>query len=165
MTKIDAIVFAPAVRRKLAEKVAAYYQEQLHQDDDELRYLQDEIKRVDGVINNLVKAVEAGQATSTLLTQMDRREQERNTLLGRLAQLESQEKMIVTPDQVEAYLAELQSSTQRENEDQLKALVQDFVERVVVKKNNLEVRLKISLVTDGSGGAYTMVTKIKLPLR
>ena len=165
LKKIDASIFAPAVRRKLAEKVAAYHQEQLHQDDDELQYLRGEIKRADGVIQNLVKAVEAGQATSTLLTQMGRREQERNTLLGRLAQLESQEKMIVAPEQVEAYLAELQSSTQRENEAQLKALVQDFVDRVVVKKTNLEVRLKISLVTDGSGGAYTMVTKIKLPLR
>lgn len=52
--------------------------------------------------------------------------------------------------------------TAKENESQLKALVQKFVNRVVVFETDLEIELRVSLVAIGSGGVYTVATKLAI---
>jgi len=94
---------------------------------------------------------------------MERREQERNELLARLTRLETQKDLTLTAGQIEEYLGEMHRTlTAKENESQLKALVQKFVNQVVVFETDLEIELRVSLVAIGSGGVYTVATKLAI---
>ncbi|RKO67799.1 hypothetical protein [Desulfofundulus salinus] len=72
-----------------------------------------------------------------------------------MKRLDCQEELNIGRKEVEAYLDELYSRFKnKEGGEQLKSLAQQFVETMVVYEEEIEVILKITLVTGGGGGPY-----------
>lgn len=82
--------------------------------------------------------------------------------------LEKQESLNLSKEEVEAYIEnyyrQFIRAREEKDDERLKPIVQNFVEKVVVYEEEIEVVLKITLVgplvTDGGGGAYWTVTKV-----
>lgn len=78
--------------------------------------------------------------------------------------LERYESLSLSRNEVGAYIENYYSqfirAREEEDDELLKPIVQNFVEKVIVHEEEIEVTLKITLVTDGGGGAYWTVTKV-----
>jgi site-specific DNA recombinase len=167
LAEIERSFFAPEVRPLLVEKIFDFYKQQRVKNRDEIGYLEREYRRLQTAIANLVRLVEQGKATDSILEQLAQREKEKRMVEEELERLSRQEELDIGRKEVEAYLDELQNRFKnREDEEQLKSLVQQLVEKVIVYEEEIEVILKITLVTGGGGGPCWTVTKvIKCPAR
>lgn len=143
-------------KEELAEMVLEYYNKHKGNDNAEKDCLEEELKKVKKTLDNLVKAIESGRMSEVILTQIEKREEELNTLKSRIAELDNKDGLNLGKKEIVAYLEALHK--QMENEEQLKSLVNTFVDSVTVGTADIVVVLKV-LVTDGGGGAYPTVTK------
>jgi site-specific DNA recombinase len=152
LDEIDKI-FAPDVRPTLVKKTIDFYHQLYNQSGDEKKYLEKELKRVQTAINNLLRLIEQGQASDALVQQLSRREQEAALLQQDLDRLSARTAIMLTQKDVELYFESLyQQFKDKENEELLKHLVQQFVAKVTVFEDEIKVDLKIVLVTIGGGG-------------
>lgn len=161
LAEIEKSIFAPEVRPLLVDKLLDFYKQQKSKARGEIEHLQREYKRLQTAIANLVRLIEQGKATDAIIGQLAQREKEKKLVEEELGRLGRQEELNIGRKEVEAYLDELENRFKnREDEEQLKSLVQQLVEKVIIYEEEIEVILKITLVTDGGGGAYWTVTKI-----
>ncbi|WP_051273604.1 recombinase family protein [Desulfotruncus alcoholivorax] len=162
LDEIDQSIFAPDVRTVLVDKILDFYNQLFSQSDDETRYLEKELKRVQTAINNLLRVIERGQASEALVEQLARREQEAALLQQELDRLAARAAISLTRKDVEQYLDDLyERFKDKENEEQIKPLVQQFVDNVTVFEDEIKVVLKIFLVTSGGGGPLVDVCTVK----
>ena len=161
LQEIEQTIFAPEVREEFTEKVLDYYVSNTKKDNSERDYLEKEIAKINIVIGNLVKAIESGNISNVVMEQLQSRENELVMYKNRLRELDAQQEFEFGRDEIMAYLEHLEKQfKETENEEQLKSLVQQFTEKVVVHEDRFDIVLKIVLVTNGGGGAYLTVTKI-----
>ncbi|MBF7081710.1 hypothetical protein IT084_01770 [Desulfallas sp. Bu1-1] len=148
------------VRPALVEKIFGFYNQLSSQSDGETKYLEKELKRVQMAINNLLKLIEQGQTSEALVEQLSRREREAALLKQELDRLTARTAITLTRKDVNRYLDDLyERFKDKENEESIKPLVQQFVDNVVVFEDEIKIVLKIFLVTDGGGGPYFIITK------
>jgi len=81
--------------------------------------------------------------------------------LARMAEMEAAAATsAVNKQTVSDYLDKMKELIKNKNDEEtMKHLINQFVDRVILFKNDVEVILKI-LVTDGGGGAYRAISKI-----
>jgi len=153
LEEIDQSIFAPGVRPALVKKIIDYYNQLFNQSDDEAKYLEKELKRVRTAIGNLLRLIEQGQVSDALVQQLTRREQEAARLQQDLEKLAARTAINLTRKDVEHYLEGLyEQFKDKENEELIKLLAQQFVAKVTVFEDEIKVDLKIVLVTIGGGG-------------
>lgn len=153
LDEIEQSIFSPSVRPALVEKIFGFYNQLSSQSDGETKYLEKELKRVQTAINNLLKLIEQGQTSEALVEQLSRREQEAALLKQELDRLTARTAITLTRKDVNRYLDDLyERFKDKENEESIKPLVQQFVDNAVVFEDEIKIVLKIFLVTDGGGG-------------
>ncbi|MBW2672752.1 MAG: recombinase zinc beta ribbon domain-containing protein, partial [Deltaproteobacteria bacterium] len=161
LSEIETSIFAPEARPMLTEKILEFYKQQKGKVKTEADYLKREYRRLQTAIGNLLRLIEQGKATDSVLEQLKQREEEAGLIGRELDRLDKQESLEIGRKEIEEYLDGLYKQFKdRENEEQLKSLVQQFVEKVTVFEEEIEVTLKITLVTGGGGGPYLTVTKV-----
>lgn len=153
LDEIEQSIFSPSVRPALVEKIFGFYNQLSSQSDGETKYLEKELKRVQTAINNLLKLIEQGQTSEALVEQLSRREREAALLKQELDRLTARTAITLTRKDVNRYLDDLyERFKDKENEESIKPLVQQFVDNAVVFEDEIKIVLKIFLVTDGGGG-------------
>ena len=104
-------------------------------------------------IENLLLAVEQGSAPGPLLKQLAAREREALAIKNELDRLRHREEVTLSREDIERYLDGIfRQFEDKKSEERLKPLVRQFVEKVIVFEDRIEVVLKIVLVTAGVGG-------------
>ncbi len=153
LDEIDKSIFASDVRPALVNKIIDFYSQLFSQSNNEAKHLEKEFKRVQTAINNLLQVIERGQVSEALLEQLSRREQEAALLQQELNRMAARTAITLTKKDVERYLDDLyEKFKDKENEELIKPLVQQFVNNVTIFEDEIEVVLKIFLVTNGGGG-------------
>ena len=171
LNQMERDIFRPETRSELVEKLFEFHKNQRKNVKSEAVYIKKEYSRVQRAIGNLLRLVEQGKATDSIIEQLNQREKEKAILAAEIDRLEAQESLDLNREEVEAYIEnyyrQFVRAREEKDDEQLKPIVQDFVERVVVYEENFEVTFKIKpLVTGGGGGVYWTVTKvIKYPRR
>lgn len=153
LEEMEQNIFSPEARDVLADKVLNFYQSSNERYNAQKNYLERELNRVDTAIKNLMRILESGNISSAVLDQLKTREEEKLMLQGQLMELSKQVEMEYTKEDVLNYLEALyQQFKEKENDEQLKPIVQQFVNLVTIFDEEVEVDMKIVLVTSGGGG-------------
>ncbi|MGB9903485.1 MAG: recombinase family protein [Desulfotomaculales bacterium] len=168
LDEIEREIFAPEARPVLIEKLFEFYKNQRKNAKSEADYAKKEYSRVQRAIDNLLRLIEQGKATDSVIEQLKQREKEKAIIEGELEKLERQESLNLSREEVEVYIEhyyrQFVLARERKDDERLKPIVQNFVEKVIVHEEEIEVTLKITLggplVTNGGGGAYWTVTKV-----
>ncbi len=153
---------------KVAVKIYEYYQQSKKESAGEGRYLEQEIAVLDRKINNLVQALtEGGVTVKVLVNQLKDLENKKSTLEERFQEWRiKQEQKIITEDAIATYLHNCRSWLKEKNPTDWKHLIDEFVEKVVVKKDTVEIVFKVSVDSGGGGGPYLIKsTAYKLELK
>ena len=107
----------------------------------EAKRLRKELRTVDSSIKNLLTALESGQAVKTLTDQLQKRQDEKEQLEKQLAIVENQ-KILLTAEQIEAFLRHLNSDF--DNENNRRAIINIFVSAIYLWDDHLTVILNSS---------------------
>lgn len=165
LNEIEKEIFAPeAARPLLVDRLFEFYKNQRGKTKSEADYAKKEYARIQRAIDNLLRLVEQGKATDSVIEQLNQREKEKAILAAEIGRLERQETLNLSRKEVEAYIEnyyqQFVKARQKEDDEQLKPIVQNFVEKIVIYEEEIEIVLKITLVTDGGGGPRLTVTKV-----
>lgn len=160
LNELEKSIFAPAIRKELVDRLIVYHAGTAKESLKEREYLLRERARLDNAINNLLMAIEQGNAPGPLLDKLSAREREKVAIDAELDRLSAKMKITFSRKDIERYLDEIYSQfKKRNNEEQLKPLVQQFVKKVVVFEKQIEVELVVVLVANGVGGPTYSITK------
>jgi len=159
--EIEKNIFSDQVLARVKQKLVNYLNKYQVDRQGELAYLKKELARVERAINQLLDQIEQGFGGAAVASRLKDRETEQSALLTRLAEIEAKTATsAVNEKTVNEYLDKMKELLKnKDDEDTLKHLVDQFVERVILHKNDVEVILKI-LVTNGGGGPYLIETKV-----
>jgi len=117
---------------------------------------------VERSISQLLDQIEQGFGGTAVASRLKDRETEQFALQTRLTEMEAKAATsAVNEKTVSVYLDKMKELIKnKDDEDTLKHLVSQFVDRVILFKEDVEVILKI-LVTNGGGGPYLIETTDK----
>ncbi len=139
LDEIDKSIFAQDVRPALVSKIIDFYSQLFSQSSNEAKHLEKEFKRAQMAINNLLQVIERGQVSEALLEQLSRREQEAAILQQELDRMTARTAITLTKKDVERYPDDLyERFKDKENEELIKPLVQQFVNNVTVFEDEIE---------------------------
>jgi site-specific DNA recombinase len=160
--EIEENIFGDQVLAKVKQKLIVFLNQYQKDRQGELGCLRKELVRVERSINQLLDQIEEGFGGASVAARLKDRETEQALYQTRLAELEAKAATDAINEQVvNEYLDKMKEFIKnKDDEDTLKHLVSQFVCRVILFKDEVEVTLKI-LVTNGGGGAYLIVTKVK----
>lgn len=174
LNEIEKEIFAPEAQLLFIEKLFEFYKNQRGKAKSEIDYAKKEYARIQRAINNLLYLIEQGKATDSILKQLKQREKEKAVIEGELGELEKQESLNLNKEEVRAYIEhyykQFIKAKKEKDDEKLKPIVQNFIEKVIIYEEYIEIILKISLgnslVTDGGGEGYWTVTKtVKWPVK
>jgi len=151
--EIEENIFSDHVLAKVKQKLITFLNQYQEDRQGELNYLKKELARVERSIGQLLDQIEQGFGGAAIASRLKDRETEQFALQTRLAEMEAKAATsAVNEKTVNEYLDKMKELIKnKDDEDTLKHLVSQFVDRVILFKDDVEVILKI-LVTDGGGG-------------
>jgi len=161
ITEIEDNIFSDHVLPIVKQKLITFLNQYQEDRQGELNYLKKELARVERSISQLLNQIEQGFGGAAIASRLKDRETEQFALQTRLAEMEAKAATSVVNEKVvHEYLDTMKKLIKnKDDEDTLKHLVSQFVDRVILFKEDVEVILKI-LVTDGGGGPYIIETKV-----
>ena len=127
---LDDLINDPALRIIIAEKCYAYHQAQ---NDDNGAYeasIRAQLKDVEGKLNNLVKAIEAGIFNSTTAERMNVLENQKSMLNDALLAEQNRKKCDLTLDSIVKFLSNLVGDIN--NPDTRRRLLEFFIDKIYV---------------------------------
>ena len=152
LDQLEVELFGLANRSALVERIMEFYRVDKGKKSEEQKYLEGRVRELKGSQENILQAIEKGLASDTLLKRLDTQEKELTVAEEELDRLRVQSHFDLTPAAVNLYIEDKHEELKKGDDEQKKLIVQEFVERVIVGPEDIEVRLKISLVTGGGGG-------------
>ncbi len=154
LAQLEVQIFNEEVIPRLAEKIVHYHRLQQEDYAGELRHLERELADAQRKIDNLVEALAAGGVTvHPVLEKIKALEAKKALLEGQFHELRIKaEANTVTLEAVTKYLKENMRLLKNKNLDACKRLVQEFVEKVIVTREKIEVVFKITVDLNGGGG-------------
>lgn len=146
----------------LAKKVLEYYLKDRADGAGEGDYLRKEVSKIENQIANLVSAIAAGGGTViAIVEQLKSLEREKATLENRLQEwLRKQEQNLITEEQIIAHLQKYRSLILSKDEIACKRLIEEFVEKVLVKTDTVETTFKVSVLLTGGGEPYRVKSTV-----
>lgn len=140
INEIEQSILAPELREELAKRLVDFYKKHRQKESSEQKYLDRELKRLETAMGNLLKAIESGNVSDSLLEQLKRREEEAALIRGRIKEIKEQQDIPVSKKAAVAYLESLFNRfKEKENEEHLKLLTQKFVQKVTVFEEDIEL--------------------------
>ena len=163
--EMEQTVFSPAGQRLLIEKLMAYKDQFSENRKLEKKYIEQEIKRIEGIIGNIISQVEEGIAPKSLVKQLETREVELEEYRTRLDEILSTDVEKIDEEKIGKYLKHLWSKMQKGKDDEKKAIVQEFVQKVVVYDDQIKVTFKVDLGLVPTGGGEPYHEKVTINIK
>ena len=138
----------------LAEKIVHYHRRQQSDYAGELQQIEKELSGTKREIENLVNALAAGGvAVPSIIERLKGLELKKSKLEVQFQEWQCKaEAGVISVESVTAYLQANTCLLKNKNLDTCKRLVQEFVEKVIVTKEKIEVIFKITVDLNGGGG-------------
>ena len=144
----------------IAKKVYKQYLREMKSSDGENKYIEKELRKITKQINNLINAITEGGMIKPLVDQLKSLETQKATLEVRLQEWQLRfnqnplkEEMII--DLLHQYKETLMNDPQVSRK-----IIGEFIEKIIVNKDNIETHFKMSVLLVGGGeGSRTPVRK------
>lgn len=136
----------------LAQKIVEYHRHQQVNYAGEQHYLEKELAAVKKQIDNLVEALAKGGgiAVQSIIEKITNLESKKVSLESQLIECQIKaEANMITVESITNYLLANMRLLKNKNLDTCKRLIQEFVEKVLVRKENIEVIMKITVDLHG----------------
>ena len=161
--EIEENIFSDHVLAIVKQKLIIFLNQYQEDRQGELNYLKKELAQVERAINQLLDQIEQGFGGAAVASRLKDRETEQSAIMTRLAEMEAKAVTAAVNEKiVNEYLDKMKELIKnKDDEDTLKHLVSQFVDRVILFKDDVEVILKI-FVTNGGGGPYRFKSTAKL---
>ena len=127
---LDDLINDPALRIIIAEKCYAYHQAQNNDNGAYEASIRAQLKDVEGKLNNLVKAIEAGIFNSTTAERMNVLENQKSMLNDALLAEQNRKKCDLTLDSIVKFLSNLVGDIN--NPDTRRRLLEFFIDKIYV---------------------------------
>lgn len=134
----------------LAKKIVAFQNSRKNETGSELSALKAELASHEKEIQNIVRAVEKGMFKDWMVSAGDEHDERIQYLKGRIEYIENmQSAKTLTEQQVYDFIAK-DSSLKEKTPEQLKSIIQTYVEKVLVFKDRIEIHLIIDTNNPGN---------------
>lgn len=131
-----------AAIKEIAQKAASISSDAPQKTASEIKAIKQKIKQIDETIDLFIEMRRKNEMSPELIKRKsDAAEAEMKQLQAELVRLEQSIKTAITPDQVEAYLQKMMKNADSEDMDVLKSLFENFIEKIVVTDDEIEIRL------------------------
>lgn len=110
LDEIEREIFAPETRLLLIDKLFEFYKSQQGKMKSEVDYTKKEYARIQRAIDNLLRLIEQGKATDSVIEQLNQREKEKAVLGAEVDRLERYESLSLSRNEVGAYIRQHQPS-------------------------------------------------------
>lgn len=143
----------------LAEKLLSYYKKLNTEDSRDVKTLEKELKYVEQRINNITDAIAEGASYSSLRNKLSQLEQNQAELLSKISEIQTRSLSIdLDKNMIIQYLNNDMNNLQNKSPDDLKRIIQTYVDKVKVFEEQVEVFLVVHL-NGGGEGSRTPVRK------
>lgn len=152
--------FDPKKFPSLAKEICRDMQEHGNESEKEIIYLTAEMGKIKVKINNMIDQIEDGAGSAILTKRLEQRESELTVIENRIRDLERQRKAsVLTEGMILEYLTAQYKGLKADDTVTAKRLINQFIHKVIVHENDIEIIFTISLLTGGGGGACHIVRK------
>ncbi|MGL5367081.1 MAG: recombinase zinc beta ribbon domain-containing protein, partial [Cetobacterium somerae] len=141
LTELEKIVLNDNVIDELSKKVNEYLSEEEKNIIRIKETFQKELTEIDGRIKNIINAVSMGFASVDLKNELDRLNLKKNELETNLSKLNVEEKKEerITTEDVKIRLKNIKSFILERDYPEIRKFIKDFVKKIVVSKEGIEV--------------------------
>lgn len=143
-------ILNPESLNYLADKLIVHYQKMQQEDSGDLTVLEKKLNEIQGKINNIVNAIADGMYNLSMKATMDKLEQEKAEVSSMISEIRS--KLLCTSidrDMIIKYLQKDMEALDRKSPEDLKKIVQTYVEKVEVYQDYVDITLIVHTI----GGA------------
>jgi site-specific DNA recombinase len=146
-------IFNTAALNRLADKLIAQYQKLQQEDIGDLKILEQKYNEIQNKIDNIINAIADGMYNPSMKVSMGRLEQEKDEISSTISEMKN--RMLCTTldrDMIINYLKKDMEAIESKNPDDLKKIIQTYVEKVIVSQDHVDIHL---IVHSNGGGEGT----------
>ena len=127
-----------------------------NESEKEIIYFTAERAKIQIKINNMLDQIEDGAGSAILAKRLEQRESELTVIENRMRDLERQRKAnVLTEEMILEYLTTQYRGLKADDTVTAKRLINQFVHKVIIHENDIEIIFTISLLTGGGAGRIT----------
>ena len=159
LSKLEVEVLNEQTIPALAQKLYEYYRNDKMESAGEGKHLEQDINKLDKQIANVVEAITVGGGALKALTDQIKALENKKAILENRYQewLKKHENELISLDSITDYLHYNRQCLQ--DPGLCKQVVENFVDRVIIKTDTIEVFFKVSVVSIGGGGPYRAISR------
>lgn len=152
VSKIEETLFNPTAKKILLEKLTASYEKRTNTINSEHENLLKQKNKISRRMDMLYTQIEEGLADEYDLARLKTVKDEMTAIRNKLAELEARPKASLSPEQVQAVLDSFQSAIKTKSADNLRALIENFINKITVSNDEVVIEFKInnSFCTNGA---------------
>jgi site-specific DNA recombinase len=162
LDKLALEFFHPERISKLVKGINQHIRGRSTEINDELNYYKTELAETKKQMDNLVMAIANGAPFEPLSAKIKELETKKAELESRIIGVEVlSTRELITEDMIKEYLDQHRKAVEEKDIDKCKKFIHNFVEKVIVDKDNITVHFYFNAFGyDGGGGAYRSISKI-----
>lgn len=153
-------IFNPDSIKKLSVKIHDYTTSQQKEIQNDVRIFEEDLKKVQKEIDNIVNAIAAGMFHPSMKDKMTELEEKKSEL--NISILEARRQFDInspTPDMIERYLNK-DADIKNKSLNEQRLIIQNYIHKVTVFEEHIDIEFIVDM-TDG-GGAYWFISTIFL---
>lgn len=163
LTEIKNKILNPSSIKSLSRKLIAHYKKMITSNTDELKGLEKRLKELQFEIDNIVTAISQGMFHISFKEKMDNLESEKSRVSGYINEIKAtMNSSELNENLIQQYLIKDIKVINNKSANDLKAIINTYVESVLVHEDKVELNLILLFVhINGGGEAYrTRVHKL-----
>ena len=149
--KIEEIIFAPESLDALITKVSSAYEKLANNTKVERDALNKKYTSTTTRMDNLYRLIEEGTADDFDKKRLQSVKKEMTDITEQLAKLDNRPAPFLTREQIIESIASYKNAIKNKSAENLRALIQNFVNKVTVSKNDITIQFKIKFEHEWSG--------------
>lgn len=157
--QIEKILFSPAAIEQLTEKLSTAYINRKSTITTEKAALNKQKIKIKRRMDMLYTQIEEGLVDEYDLERLKKVKEEMNAVREKLADLDSRPHLDLTREQVKAVIDNYHDAIKTKSAENLRALIQNFINKIVISREEIMIEFKINFGTYGAGeGNRTLVS-------
>lgn len=150
--KREETLFNPTAKKILLEKISTAYKKRTSKFNLEYESLLKQKNKTARRMDMLYTQIKEGLADEYDLARLKKVKEEMTAIRSKLTELETRPTASLSPEQVQAVLDNFESAIKTKSADNLRALIENFINKITVSKNEIVTEFKIdnSFCTNGA---------------
>lgn len=165
LTEIKNKILNPTSIKGLTNKLIAYYEKMMNSNTDELKDLEKRLKEIQFEIDNIVDAISKGMFHMSFKEKMDNLEAEKNKISNYINEIKAtMNSSELNEKLIEQYLIKDIKAINEKSDNELKTIINTYVESVFVYDDKVEINLILFFVHLNGGGEGSCASCISIQL-